>query len=363
MKWLVKVLRLGLYPLSWLYRLGGFFRNFAYDNGLFKSHSSPVPTISIGNLSMGGTGKTPMAEYLIRELIQRGLRPGYLSRGYGRDTKGYRRVDPTEDSFREVGDEALQVATKFSTVPVAVCEDRVLGATTLTADAPIDVLVLDDAFQHRRIRRNVDIVMIDANRPPWDDHLFPAGALREPRSSLNRADLVVVSKLSNHKQIPRYKHRINRPLAFSELTPTALVRLGQPERLTLAEIKDVNAITFSALGNNQDFFESVRAAGLRTIETYSFADHHAFTPNEIGRISRRYRKLAKQDVFTKDIILVTSEKDAVRLTREPWFAMQVGHLPLYYLEVELRLFEGKGNFEQQLSQLSAANASYRAARR
>lgn len=356
---LKRLFQLSLLPLTWIYGLVVVLRNWAYDRGLLRTHHPALPIISVGNISTGGTGKTPMAELLLRELTARGLRPGYLSRGYGRKTKGYRRVDAERDSHTEVGDEALQVAMKYEHVPVAVCEDRVAGAEQLKAETGIDVLVLDDAFQHRRIGRRLDLVMVDGQRPPWQDLLLPAGRLREPLSSLERADLVVVNKLSNPKHIPRFKRHLDRPMVFAELTPSALVAVDGSHRRLMSELKSKNVWAFAALGNNEHFFDTFQRLGMRLIETKAFADHHSFSANEMKAIAKRFRKLQRQDVFTDELLLVTSEKDAARLRTQPWFQLQLGQLPLYYLEVELHIYEGKDIFDTQLDRLLGAHADPR----
>jgi len=355
--------RLLLLPLSWAYGIAIRLRNAAYDVGLFPTVRISIPVISVGNISTGGTGKTPMAELLIRELIARGRKPGYLSRGYGRNTRGYLRVDPIEHTSDQTGDEAMQVALKFSQVqvPVAVCEDRVRGAKQLIAETGIDVLVLDDAFQHRRIARQLDWVMVDGQRPPWQDQLLPAGNLREPRASLDRADLVVVNKLTSRKHIPRFKHRLAQSRVFAELVPTALVSLAHGERLPIDEFHEANVWVFAALGNNQHFFDTFSLIGMRVVETRGFADHHHFSAEQIKSIVKRFRRLERQDVFRGPLLLVTSEKDAARLRNQPWFQLQMGQLPLYYLEVELNLYEGKDIFTEQLDSLLGTHAGSRSA--
>ncbi|MFW6289582.1 MAG: tetraacyldisaccharide 4'-kinase, partial [Mariniphaga sp.] len=184
-----------LYPVSMLYGLIVNFRNMLYDLNLFKSKEFDVTVISIGNITVGGTGKTPHVEYLV-DLLKEKFQVATLSRGYRRKTKGYYLVN-TDSTVREVGDEPLQIKRKFPDVTVSVCENRVEGVEKLLAiedQKSPDVILLDDAFQHRRISPVINILLIDYNRPLKNDSLLPAGSLRESASQLRRANVIIFSK-------------------------------------------------------------------------------------------------------------------------------------------------------------------------
>ncbi len=343
-RWLYRWLL--LWPLSRLYGLGVGLRNWAYDRGWLPVHRLPVPVLAIGNLSAGGTGKTPMAELLLRRLSEEGHRPAYLSRGYGRRTQGYHRVDPETDTAESVGDEALQVARKFRQLPVAVCEDRVAGVRQLLAEAQPSCVILDDAFQHRRIGRELDLVMIDANRPPWLDHLLPLGRLREPLSSLKRAQLVVVNKVLEEDKIRSFQRRIGGKLAFTRTVALRLVPFWSgAEVIELENQTRRVCIAFAGIGNPEPFYLEIRKLGLLPMRSYRFSDHHRYRPGNFRRIIRRWKRLANQNALRDTPLLVTTEKDAMRLITQPWFVEQYGSYPFYYLEIALEVIRGKDSFE------------------
>lgn len=185
----------GLLPLACLYRLGVSIRNWMFDRGILHSQSFPLPVICVGNISVGGTGKTPHTEYLIR-LLQNEFQVAVLSRGYKRKSKGFVLATPETDAD-QIGDEPYQMAHKFPDIYVAVDRDRCHGINQLTDGhtAPgIKVIVLDDAFQHRYVKAGLTILLIDYNRPIHLDRMLPAGRLREPESGKKRADIIIVSK-------------------------------------------------------------------------------------------------------------------------------------------------------------------------
>ncbi|MFW5831389.1 MAG: tetraacyldisaccharide 4'-kinase, partial [Prolixibacteraceae bacterium] len=184
-----------LYPFSLLYGIGVFMRNRLYDLNIIKSKDFDVPVISIGNITVGGTGKTPHVEYLIN-LLKEKFEVATLSRGYKRKTRGFRKVE-VDSKVLEVGDEPLQVKKKFPDTEVAVCENRIKGAETLLDEKKEkvpDVLLLDDAFQHRRIEAGINILLIDYNRHIKEDSLLPAGRLREPAAQMRRANVIIFTK-------------------------------------------------------------------------------------------------------------------------------------------------------------------------
>ena len=180
-------------PLSWLYSVVVWVRNVLYDERILPSQEVDIPTIGVGNLAVGGTGKTPMTEYLLR-LLSGKYQVAVLSRGYGRKTTGFRLARPT-DTARTIGDEPLQIHLHFPDVPVAVCANRVEGIKRLRQLFPkLQCVILDDAFQHRHVAPGVNIVLMDYNRPIYEDSLMPTGMLREPKSSLLRAHVIIVTK-------------------------------------------------------------------------------------------------------------------------------------------------------------------------
>ena len=181
------------YPLAVVYHLITAIRNKMYDFGIFKSVRFRVPIIGVGNLSVGGSGKSPMVMYLAK-LLSNNFRMGILSRGYGRKTKGYYIVN-YESNYQMVGDEAMQLFQRFKNkFVIAVCEDRVKGAKKIIADMDLELLVLDDSYQHRAIKPGFNILLTDYNEPYFNDFLLPAGDLRESRNGSKRADIIMVTK-------------------------------------------------------------------------------------------------------------------------------------------------------------------------
>lgn len=346
-RWLGR--NIALRPASWIYGLVVFFRNRLYDRGAYEQTSVGVRVISIGNLSTGGAGKTPMAEYLIRHFLADGQQPAYLSRGYGRRTRGFRLVDPASDIVEDVGDEAMQVAGKFPGVPVAVCENRVKGAEELLGRRKFDVLILDDAFQHRRIARDLDLVVVDANRPPWNDRLLPLGRLREPMRSLKRADLVVVNKVFEEDKIRSFQKRVSYKLSFTRTVPNQLAPFDPDnDVISLKAAARRACILFSGVGNNDQFILEAKRLGLIVMRSYRFADHHNYREGDMRRVARRYRKLKDQQYLVDLPVIVTTEKDYMRLRSLPWFREKFGDLPFYYLTITLELIRGKDLFDETL---------------
>ena len=185
-----------LQPFALIYKAGVWLRNKLYDKGVFASYRFGIPVISIGNITVGGTGKTPHTEYLI-DILSKDFSLAVLSRGYKRQSKGFQYVE-IDDSTSKTGDEPLQIKRKYPGVVVAVDADRVRGIKRLQSDYPsLDLILLDDAFQHRRVTPSLNIVLIDCNRPVWNDAMLPAGRLRDCRSSLYRAMSASISSFSS----------------------------------------------------------------------------------------------------------------------------------------------------------------------
>lgn len=328
-----------MWPFSLLYGLGIQVRNLAYKLGIFKTHHLPVPIVSIGNISVGGTGKTPLAESLIRFYLSKGIQPAYLSRGYGRSSKGFLLVDPKKDSAKIFGDEALQVAMKFPGIKIAVCEDRVEGVKQLLKAGGIQVVILDDAFQHRRIHRDLNIVVIDAGRLPWQDLVLPAGRLREPRMNLKRAEFVVVNKVKDPSKLPDIKDRLSPlPAAFATPTFADSPAFTHPQRKVIA---------FSGLGNNAFFQKQLEQAGFSLSAFFPFPDHYRLQTADVEEIVRKYEEESgKSGKFGPPLIL-TTEKDYARLKDQPEFNL-LKDKPFFPLPIELKWLEGWEALEQKL---------------
>ncbi len=299
-------LRTLLVPVSWVY--GGIVtvRNFCYDSGVFRIRKIHTPVISVGNITTGGTGKTPLVEHLAARLIGMGLRPAFLSRGYGRKSRGTLVVSDGRTvavTPAEAGDESVQVARKFPGCPVVVDERRVRGALLLESGFHPDVILLDDGFQHRALHRDLDILVLDDGRDATAMRLLPAGDRREHLGAVRRAGLVIVNRRGEHPVVPPgagtghavMSHRLKRFVDPS----TGLEVPGEAVRKS-------ECIAFCGIGNPASFRRTLLANGITPAEFIPFPDHHRFTADDLALIDE------SSDVNGARYIL-TTEKDAIRL--------------------------------------------------
>ena len=330
-------MRILLLPISILYHIVLSIRHKLYDWRILKSLRFEYPVIGVGNLSLGGTGKTPTVEYLIN-ILRKNYSIATLSRGYGRKTKGFQRAD-SQSTYETVGDEPLQYFHKFPEIQVAVDKDRIEGMEKLILgqNTP-DVILLDDAFQHRRIKAGFNILLTEYQHLYCDDFLFPTGTLRDIKSAAKRADLIVVSK-SPKKLDESEKQRIIKKLNptekqkvfFSSLEYQSLKPLNETAKQVSPENAD-SILAFCGIANPKPFVEELKKRH-KTVDFLRFADHHAYTGNDIKAILKRYENLAGEKK-----IIVTTEKDAARLTNSPYLC-QFETAPLYDLPVGVRFHE------------------------
>lgn len=321
--------------ISWIYALVVAIRHRLYDWGVFKSFSFDIPIVCIGNITVGGTGKTPTAEYLLSVLSEK-YNIAILSRGYGRSTTGYREVT-IQDSYADVGDEPLLLKLKFPNHPVVVCEDRVAGIERIRKEHPeVNLIVMDDGFQHRRVKAKVNIILIDSTRPVEGDSMLPLGRLRDLPSRLKKAHIFIVTKCSTQMS------PIDRRLWTNKLRSVAyqkifFTRYYSPmiEPLYYYENREEidygrQAILVTGIGNPRPF---VAEAVMRfsVVEKLIFPDHHSFTVEDMKRINELLNK------HPRAIVLMT-EKDAVRLRRAklPESLMRA----MYYQPISMRFIAG-----------------------
>ncbi len=308
----------GLLPLSWLY--GGVVkvRNFCFDVGLLKSHAFSVPVIAVGNITVGGTGKTPHVEYLIR-LLKDKFDVAVLSRGYKRKTNGYLLAD-ARSTARDIGDEPFQMKTKFPDISVAVDRKRVRGIQRLTDDdAKLDVILLDDAFQHRYVKPGVNILLVDYHRLIIYDKLLPAGRLREPLAGKDRADIVIVTKcpkalkpmdfrvITKAMNLFPYQHLYFTTLDYGDPQPVFPDVLPAAECPTLASLATMNVLLLTGIASPEQMLSDLKPL-TASLTPLTFPDHHHFSQKDIRRINETFEHMDG----TKTI--VTTEKDAARLT-------------------------------------------------
>ncbi len=309
-------IRRWLMPLSWLYGLGVDIRNALFDMGVLPSVSYDIPIINVGNITVGGTGKTPTVEYLIRLLAGR-YRVAVLSRGYKRKTKGYI-LSTTASSIEEIGDEPWQIKQKFPDVIVAVDANRRRGIERLMTDEAtkdVEVILLDDAFQHRYVKAGHIIMLVDYHRIISDDCLLPAGRLRERPSSSTRASTIIVTKCPQHINAMGFRVILSslnvRPyqqLFFSTFTYETMHQLwgdGMLEPETLRK-DNTHVLLLTGIGNPRQMEQDVRKF-VQHVNTLIFPDHHYFTKRDVDTINRALQDLPQPH------IIITTEKDAARL--------------------------------------------------
>lgn len=287
-------------------------RNWLFDRGILRSTSLDLPVICVGNLAVGGTGKTPHTEYLVRLLSGRGLRCAVLSRGYGRSTRGYRKVGECA-AADECGDEPWQMQQVLGDrAQCYVCEDRVEGARRILADGRPDVLILDDAYQHRYIRAGHYVLLTDYARLYTDDYVLPAGRLREFRRGACRADTIVVTKCPpdlSREAASQIRNRLHpqpgQRVFFSSVCYGGYHRLTDDvSAATLSDTCTLRALALSGIAHPQPFVRHL-CGDFREVDVLAFPDHHAFTDAELAHIAEQ---AAAFDV------VVTTAKDAARLS-------------------------------------------------
>ncbi|MDY0333144.1 MAG: tetraacyldisaccharide 4'-kinase [Bacteroidales bacterium] len=320
-------LRIWLSPYAWV--LG--VRHFLYDTGIIPSREFPqVPIICVGNLAAGGTGKTPMTEYLVELLLQNGKRPMVLSRGYGRKTKGFHYVEPHGEAGAHLlwGDEPLQIKYRFPGVVVAVCEDRVAGVERLLADYPEDPwILLDDAMQHRRLKPSKTILMSNYNRPYWKDRLLPFGRLRDLPSAARRADCLVLTHCPSPLTPPPSLLTLHPSPLAPHPTFHTYMSYGQPFRLGAEASacmlrEDSSVLLVTGIANAQPLRDYVQLH--YTLERHlNYPDHHVFSGRDLEKIKLLLQKNPSWQ-------LVTTAKDAVRLMHS--------NIPGWVIPIEVRFF-------------------------
>ncbi len=327
-----------LMPLAWLYGLGVFVRNELFEMKVLTSKSYPIPVINVGNITVGGTGKTPHTEYLIR-LLRKEFHVAVLSRGYKRKSHGFQLATP-ETPVEVIGDEPFQMKQKFPEITVAVDADRRHGIEQILQRVPqVDVILLDDAFQHRYVKPGINILLTDYHRLICDDALLPAGRLREPASGKARANMVVVTKCPPDIK-PIHFRIIQKSLGlfpyqklfFSTLHYGNLTQIDAHKELSLSELPaGQQLLLITGIANP--------APLVRHLEQYRFhithlayGDHHFFTPKEVEEINNSFRKLKD------DALVVTTEKDSTRLRTLPGLDEAL-RSKLYALPIEIEFLQ------------------------
>ena len=322
------ILRYLLFPFSILYGLITSVRNFLFDKGILKSYSFDIPIIAVGNLSVGGTGKTPQIEYLIR-LLSDHYKTAILSRGYKRKSKGFILADKNATADI-LGDEPFQMYQKFPDTIVAVDADRRNGITKILA-LPIkpDVILLDDAFQHRKVKADFYILLSAYNDLYFNDYVLPTGNLRESRNGAKRADVIVITKCPKDLSVEKQESIIKKiglkvPVYFSFIDYDEFV-YNENEKINVNQIKQLDKLLLAGIAKPTPFFDYIQN---RNDDKLIYPDHHNFTKNDISQIKTK----------SADKIIVTTEKDYVRLKDE-------NLNNLYYLPIKTSLISNKESFD------------------
>lgn len=318
-----KMLLLPLVPLSLLYRFAVFLRRLFFDLGFFKQHKTAVAVISVGNLTVGGTGKTPMVIMLAQRLQAKGYRPAVLSRGYG--SKAASSVNIVSDGERilmdvaAAGDEPVLIARSAKGVPVLTGAERIMTAAAAIERLGADVLILDDGFQHRRLARNIDIVLLDAANPFGNGFLFPAGPLREPLGALGRTDIIVMTdSFDDAGQAPKSIPEIppGMPLFRATRKARGLRRGGTDQPMSLDHLRGARICAFSGIGVPDSFRQTLALLGADVARFLSFPDHYDYDMEDLARIE-------KESARAEASVIVTTEKDGVHLEAFPFFLEKV----------------------------------------
>jgi len=333
---LLKPIRILLFPFSVLYALVVLIRNLLYDKKILSSTSFNLPLISVGNLSIGGTGKSPMVEWLVAHLKNE-FRIAVLSRGYKRKTKGYALANANSTAL-EIGDEPMQFHTKFPDVPIAVGEERIVAIPQLLHDRPeTQAVILDDAFQHRAIQPGLNILLTDYNNLYTRDWFLPTGDLRDGPTSSKRAKVIMVTKC------PKELTSSEQAAIKTEIAPSAdqsvfftSLQYGQPyhiiEKNQELITSEHEVLLVTGIANPR----SIKQYLLDQTDTYyemTYGDHHIFTIDDLRDIKKRFSAMSAEKKM-----IITTEKDAVRLVK---FEQELRQLPMYVLPIGHHFLNGE----------------------
>lgn len=332
----MKLLKLLLYPFVPVYYLVITLRNLFFDINIFKIQKVDLKVYSVGNLTIGGSGKTPLVIYLAELLKSSGKKVAVLSRGYARKTKGYLLVSDGEKIFtsvRESGDEIYHTVLECK-VPAAVCEDRVLGAKNLKRDVKADAIVLDDGFQHRWIERDVNILIIEqrflVQNRFFVHTLLPTGNLREPLSSLKRADAIVINRKFSERNVILGKwnnYFENKKLFTAFYEALRFVDIVKKEEYSLKDFEGQESLVVSGIANPVSFLNALTQSNISISNRIVFRDHKDYTLKEVQYIR-------KQFYATNSHSVVTTEKDAVKLMN---FTRELDDIDIFYLKIKLNM--------------------------
>ena len=341
-----------LWPVTMWYAVVVVLRNLLFELGIIKQTISPVTTIGIGNIAAGGTGKTPMTDYLLGLFSER-FATAVVSRGYKRKSKGCVVTTDGQASVAEVGDEVAMLLAKHPNVPAAVCKKRTVAIDHLMAtENPPQLVILDDVYQHRFLKPTINVLLTEYNRLYSDDYILPFGNLREPRTASRRANVIVVTKsprrlnlLEKHLIAERLKVQCYQKLFFSYIEYGEPVALLDAPDVLLADVR--HALCVTGIANPSPLIDELRAHGIK-VDHLAFGDHHNFSGRDVAEIAKRFEALSSPSK-----IIITTEKDAARLRD-----LVVG-LPVYYLPMSIGFHDENGkNFPDYITSMVKENISF-----
>ena len=317
------VIRSGLRLIEGPYCSVVAVRNFLYNKNFLPVHRASVPVISVGNLTLGGTGKSPMVAWLCRFFLERSLRPGLVSRGYKKTANGG-------------NDEFMEMSHRFPAVPHSQNRNRAEAIKKLLQTEQIDVIILDDAFQHRRVERNIDLVLLDATAPFGYGHVFPRGTLREPLCGLRRADIVLLTRSDLADEAERQKIRervlsINPNVIWGETVhvPASLVSAQSFATEPIASLSGQSVLAFCGIGNPAAFRKTLERCGVRVAKLIPFPDHYYYTPRDVDELVKTAKELGADS-------LLCTMKDLVKLD-----LLDFSKIPLRAVSIEIQFTVGE----------------------
>ena len=313
-------------------------RNLLYDKRVLPIHRPSVPIISVGNLTLGGTGKSPMVVWLCKFFLEKNLRPGLISRGYGGGRGG---------GTHHGNDEFMEMSHRLPNIPHLQHPKRAEAIQKLLQTEQVDLIILDDAFQHRQVERNIDIVLLDATAPFGFGHVFPRGTLREPLGSLKRADIALLTRSNLATEAERQKIReqvlaINPNITWGETIhmPTSLVSLESLCDESIEMIRGRSALAFCGIGNPSAFQKTLEQCGVRVEKLIPFPDHYRYTSGDARELVQAAKELGTE-------LLLCTMKDLVKLNRSDF-----SEFPLYALAIEIQFTAGESEVCKRVSTMT-----------
>ncbi|HHT9129635.1 MAG TPA: tetraacyldisaccharide 4'-kinase [Candidatus Brocadiaceae bacterium] len=336
-----KTIRKGLYPFSKIYGFVVKTRIFFYKKGILKSVRLPVPVISVGNITMGGTGKTPVVEYIARYLQKKGKRAAILSRGYAANIKQANSTQP-KGVFN---DEFLLFKENIPDIPGLLNKDRIRSGLEAIKNFQAEYLLLDDGFQHLRLERDLDIVIIDALNPFGYEHVLPQGMLREPVEELKRADMLILTHVDqcNHDTVKAIVNRLSAiaghvPVVETVHKPICLESAKDATQLDINYLYGKRVLAFCAIGNPVSFRKSIETLGAEVLDFRVFPDHHVYTPSELRKLNEAAQRI-------KPEAIIITQKDKVKIKNH----LALWTFPLLALKMEISIVKGYEIFENKIN--------------